>query len=170
MSGLSKTYRIAGFRAGWMVVSGNKKDAADFIEGLTLLSAMRLCSNVPAQSIIQTALGGYQSINDLVAPGGRLHAQREACCSMLSKIPGVSFVRPKAAFYIFPKLDPKKFNIKDDMQFAYDLLREEKVLIVHGTGFNWPRPDHFRIVLLPRVDELTVAVERIGKFLGNYRQ
>ncbi len=170
MSGLSKAYRIAGFRAGWMVVSGNKNDAADFIEGLDMLASMRLCSNVPAQSIVQTALGGYQSINDLVAPGGRLHTQREACFGMLSKMPGVSCVKPQAAFYAFPKLDPKRFNIKDDMKFAYDLLREEKVLIVHGTGFNWPRPDHFRIVFLPRVDELTVAMERIGKFLGTYKQ
>jgi alanine-synthesizing transaminase len=170
MNGLSKTYRIAGFRAGWMVVSGNKKDAADFIEGLDMLASMRLCSNVPAQSIVQTALGGYQSINDLVAPGGRLYAQREACFGMLSKMPGVSCVKPQAAFYAFPKLDPKRFNIKDDMKFAYDLLREEKVLIVHGTGFNWPRPDHFRIVFLPRVDELTVAMERIGKFLETYKQ
>ncbi len=170
MSGLSKTYRIAGFRAGWMVVSGNKADAADFIEGLNMLASMRLCSNVPAQSIVQTALGGYQSINDLVAPGGRLYVQREACFGMLSKIPGVSCVKPQAAFYAFPKLDPKRFNIKDDMKFAYDLLREEKVLIVHGTGFNWPRPDHFRIVFLPRVDELTVAMERIGKFLTTYKQ
>jgi alanine-synthesizing transaminase len=170
MSGLSKTYRIAGFRSGWMVVSGNKKDASDFVEGLDMLASMRLCSNVPAQSIIQTALGGYQSINDLVKPGGRLYAQREACCAILSEIPGISFVKPKAAFYMFPKLDPGKFNIKDDMQFAYDLLREQKVLIVHGTGFNWPRPDHFRIVFLPRVDELTVALERLGKFLENYKQ
>jgi alanine-synthesizing transaminase len=170
MSGLSKTHRIAGFRAGWMVVSGNKKDAADFIEGLDMLASMRLCSNVPAQSIIQTALGGYQSIRDLVAPGGRLYAQREACCSMLAKIPGISFVKPAGAFYVFPKLDVKKFNIKDDMKFAYDLLREEKVLIVHGTGFNWPRPDHFRIVFLPAVEELTVAMERIKKFLESYKQ
>ena len=170
MSGLSKTHRIAGFRAGWMVVSGNKKDAADFIEGLDMLASMRLCSNVPAQSIIQTALGGYQSIRDLVAPGGRLYAQREACCGMLAKIPGISFVKPKAAFYVFPKLDVKKFNIRDDMKFAFDLLREERVLIVHGTGFNWPKPDHFRIVFLPAVDELTIAMGRLGKFLEHYKQ
>jgi alanine-synthesizing transaminase len=170
MSGLSKAYRIAGFRAGWMVVSGNKKDAADFIEGLDMLSSMRLCSNVPAQSIIQTALGGYQSINDLVAPGGRLYAQREACMSALANMSGVSCVHPKAAFYAFPKLDVKKFNISDDVKFAYDLLHDQHVLVVQGTGFNWPRPDHFRIVFLPVVEELAVAMERIGKFLKTYKQ
>jgi alanine-synthesizing transaminase len=170
MSGLSKTYRIAGFRAGWMVVSGDKKAAADFIEGLDMLSSMRLCSNVPAQSIIQTALGGYQSINDLVAPGGRLYAQREACMSALAHMPGVSCVHPKAAFYAFPKLDVKKFNISDDVKFAYDLLHDQHVLVVQGTGFNWPRPDHFRIVFLPVVEELAVAMERIGKFLKTYKQ
>jgi alanine-synthesizing transaminase len=170
LNGLSKTYRIAGFRAGWMVVSGNKKDATDFIEGLDMLSSMRLCSNVPAQSVIQTALGGYQSINDLVAPGGRLHAQREACMSAIATMPGVSCVTPKAAFYAFPKLDVAKFNISDDVKFAYDLLHDHRVLIVQGTGFNWPRPDHFRIVFLPRVDEMKVAMERIGKFLKTYRQ
>jgi len=170
MSGLSKAYRIAGFRAGWMVVSGNKKDAADFIEGLDMLSAMRLCSNVPAQSVIQTALGGYQSINDLVAPGGRLFAQREACMSAVANMPGVSCVFPKAAFYAFPKLDAKKFNLSDDVKFAYDLLHEQHVLVVQGTGFNWPRPDHFRIVFLPAVEELKTAMERIGKFLKTYKQ
>lgn len=170
MSGLSKAYRIAGFRAGWMVVSGDKKAAADFIEGLDLLSSMRLCSNVPAQSIIQTALGGYQSINDLVAPGGRLYVQREACMSALANMPGVSCVHPKAAFYAFPKLDVKKFNISDDVKFAYDLLHDQHVLVVQGTGFNWPRPDHFRIVFLPVVEELAVAMERIGKFLKTYKQ
>lgn len=170
MSGLSKAYRIAGFRAGWMVVSGDKKDAADFIEGLDMLASMRLCSNVPAQSIIQTALGGYQSINDLVAPGGRLYLQREACMSALADMPGVSCVRPKAAFYAFPKLDKKKFNISDDVKFAYDLLHDQRVLVVQGTGFNWPNPDHFRIVFLPVVEELAVAMERIGKFLKNYKQ
>ncbi len=170
MSGLSKTYRIAGFRSGWMVVSGDKRNAGDFIEGLTMLASMRLCSNVPAQSIIQTALGGYQSINDLIAPGGRLYQQREACCNALSEIPGISFVKPKAAFYIFPKLDIKKFNITNDETFAFDFLRDEKVLIVHGSGFNWPHPDHFRIVLLPRVEDITVAVNRLGHFLKTYRQ
>jgi len=170
MSGLSKTYRIAGFRAGWMVVSGNKKAAADFIEGLDMLSSMRLCSNVPAQSIIQTALGGYQSIGDLIAPGGRLWSQREACMNAVATIPGLSCVKPRAAFYAFPKLDVKKFNITDDVKFAYDLLHEQRVLIVQGTGFNWPRPDHFRIVFLPRAEELTIAMDRIGKFLTTYRQ
>jgi alanine-synthesizing transaminase len=170
MSGLSKTYRIAGFRAGWMVVSGNKRDAADFVEGLDMLSSMRLCSNVPAQSIIQTALGGYQSINDLIAPGGRLYQQRQVCVDMLASIPGVSCVKPRAAFYAFPKLDIKKFSIANDMTFAFDFLREEKVLIVHGTGFNWPHPDHFRIVFLPRVDDLTVALTRLGHFLKTYKQ
>jgi alanine-synthesizing transaminase len=170
MSGLSKTYRVAGFRAGWMVVSGNKRDAADFVEGLDMLSSMRLCSNVPAQSIIQTALGGYQSINDLIAPGGRLYQQRQACVDMLATVPGISCVKPQAAFYAFPKLDVRKFSIKNDETFAFDFLREEKVLIVHGSGFNWPKPDHFRIVFLPRVDELALALERLGHFLKTYRQ
>jgi alanine-synthesizing transaminase len=170
MSGLSKTYRIAGFRAGWMVVSGNKRDAADFVEGLDMLANMRLCSNVPAQSIIQTALGGYQSINDLIAPGGRLYQQRQVCVDMLAAIPGISCVKPRAAFYAFPKLDIRKFSIKNDETFAFDFLREEKVLIVQGTGFNWPRPDHFRIVFLPRVDDLTVALESLGHFLKTYKQ
>jgi alanine-synthesizing transaminase len=170
MSGLSKTYRVAGFRAGWMVVSGNKRDAADFVEGLEMLSSMRLCSNVPAQSIIQTALGGYQSINDLIAPGGRLYQQRQVCVDMLASIPGISCVKPQAAFYVFPRLDIKKFSITNDMTFAFDFLREEKVLIVHGTGFNWPSPDHFRIVFLPRVDDLTVALSRLGHFLKAYKQ
>lgn len=170
MSGLSKTYRVAGFRAGWMVVSGNKRDAADFVEGLDMLSSMRLCSNVPAQSIIQTALGGYQSINDLIAPGGRLYQQRQSCVDMLATVPGISCVKPQAAFYAFPKLDVRKFSIKNDETFAFDFLREEKVLIVHGSGFNWPHPDHFRIVFLPRVDELSVALERLGHFLKTYKQ
>jgi alanine-synthesizing transaminase len=169
-SGLSKAYRIAGFRAGWMVVSGNKKAAKDYIDGLTLLSSMRLCSNVPAQAVIQTALGGYQSINDLIAPKGRLFKQREVCMDMLLKIPGVSCVKPKAAFYVFPKLDPKKFNIKDDEQFVFDFLHQEKVLLVAGKGFNWPHPDHFRIVFLPAVDELKESLARLGTFLKNYRQ
>jgi alanine-synthesizing transaminase len=135
-----------------------------------MLSSMRLCSNVPAQSIIQTALGGYQSINDLIAPGGRLYQQRQVCMDMLVQIPGISCVKPKAAFYTFPKLDIKKFSIKNDETFAFDFLRQEKVLIVHGTGFNWPQPDHFRIVLLPRVDDLTAALERLGHFLKTYKQ
>jgi alanine-synthesizing transaminase len=170
MSGLSKSHRVAGFRIGWMVISGNKKDASDYIEGLDMLAGMRLCSNVPGQTVIQTALGGYQSIKNLVSPGGRLYVQREACCSMLSKIPGITFVKPKGAFYVFPKIDIKKFNIKDDMQFAYDLLHEQKVLIVHGSGFNWPKPDHFRIVFLPVVEELKIAMERLKIFFKNYKQ
>lgn len=169
-NGLSKTYRVAGFRAGWMVISGNKKIAKDYVEGINILATMRLCSNVPAQSIIQTALGGRQSIYDLTEPGGRLYEQREACLSMISQIPGLSCVKPKAAFYMFPKLDIKKFNIRDDQQFAYDLVRSERILIVQGTGFNWKTPDHFRIVFLPRKDELTDALTRIGKFLSTYRQ
>jgi alanine-synthesizing transaminase len=170
MSGLSKSYRIAGFRSGWMVVSGNKKSGEDYIEGLTLLSSMRLCSNVPAQAIIQTALGGYQSINDLIAPGGRLYQQREACMNMLAKIPGVSCVRPKAAFYVFPRLDQKKFSIKSDEKFVLDFLHEEKVLLVAGKGFNWPHPDHFRIVFLPSVEDLKESLGRLGSFLKHYKQ
>jgi alanine-synthesizing transaminase len=169
-SGLSKAYRIAGFRAGWMVVSGNKKAAGDYIEGLTLLSSMRLCSNVPAQAIIQTALGGYQSINDLIAPKGRLYKQRETCMDMLSKIPGVSCVRPKAAFYVFPKLDQKRFSIKDDEKFVFDFLHQEKVLLVPGKGFNWPHPDHFRIVFLPTVEDLKESLGRLHNFLKTYKQ
>ena len=169
-SGLSKAYRIAGFRAGWMVVSGNKKAAGDYIEGLTLLSSMRLCSNVPAQAIIQTALGGYQSINDLIAPKGRLDKQRETCMDMLSKIPGVSCVRPKAAFYVFPKLDQKRFSIKDDEKFVFDFLHQEKVLLVPGKGFNWPHPDHFRIVFLPTVEDLKESLGRLHNFLKTYKQ
>jgi alanine-synthesizing transaminase len=169
-NGLSKSYRVAGFRAGWMVVSGDKSEAKDFIEGLTLLASMRLCSNVPAQSIIQTALGGYQSIDDLVAPGGRLHEQRRVCCELLAKIPHLSFVKPKGAFYMFPKLDAKHFRLKDDQKFVLDLLRAEKMLLVQGTGFNWPSPDHFRIVYLPRVDELTEALKRLTRFLKGYKQ
>jgi alanine-synthesizing transaminase len=169
-SGLSKSYRIAGFRSGWMVVSGNKKAGKDYTDGLTLLSSMRLCSNVPAQAIIQTALGGYQSINDLIAPKGRLYKQREVTMDMLSKIPGITCVRPKAAFYVFPKLDQKKFNIKDDEKFVFDFLHQEKVLLVAGKGFNWANPDHFRIVFLPAVDELKDALGRLGKFLKSYKQ
>jgi alanine-synthesizing transaminase len=170
MSGLSKSYRIAGFRSGWMVMSGDKKSGKDYIEGLTLLSSMRLCSNVPAQAVIQTALGGYQSINDLIAPGGRLFKQREMCMGMLAKIPGISCVRPKAAFYVFPRLDQKKFNLKSDEKFVFDFLHDEKVLLVHGKGFNWPHPDHFRIVFLPSVDDLKESIGRLGRFLKNYKQ
>ncbi len=169
-NGLSKTYRVAGFRVGWMVVSGNKECAKDYLEGLTMLASMRLCSNVPGQSIIQTALGGYQSIYDLTRKGGRLYEQREIAHSMLTSIPGVSCVKPMAAFYAFPKVDIKKFNIVNDEKFMLDLVRNERILLVHGTGFNWPEPDHFRVVYLPRADELIEAMNRIKSFLSTYRQ
>jgi alanine-synthesizing transaminase len=168
--GLSKAYRVAGFRAGWMILSGNKAVAGDYIAGLDMLANMRLCSNVPAQFAVQTALGGYQSIRDLILPGGRLREQRDLAHAMLVDIPGVSCVKPKGALYLFPRLDVKKFGIKDDMLFALDLLRRERVHLVQGTGFNWPKPDHFRIVFLPRIDELRTAVGRIGHFLETYRQ
>ncbi|HEX7510623.1 MAG TPA: pyridoxal phosphate-dependent aminotransferase [Chitinivibrionales bacterium] len=169
-SGLSKAYRIAGFRSGWLAVSGDKKAGKDYIEGLNLLSSMRLCSNVPAQAIIQTALGGYQSINDLIAPTGRLYKQRDMCMNMLAKIPGISCVKPKAAFYVFPRLDVKKFNIRNDEKFVYDFLHEQKVLLVAGKGFNWPSPDHFRIVFLPTVEDLKEALGRLQRFLKDYKQ
>ena len=169
-NGLSKNYRSCGYRAGWMVVSGEKKHAKDYIEGLNMLASMRLCSNTPGQLAIQTALGGYQSIKDLVAPGGRLCKQRDLAYELLSQIPGVSVVKPKAALYMFPRLDPKIYPIADDQQFAYELLAEEKVLIVQGTGFNWPTPDHFRLVFLPNVDDLAEAIGRIARFLEHYRK
>ncbi len=169
-SGLSKSHRVAGFRAGWMILSGKKSHAEEYIEGLNMLSGMRLCSNVPAQHAIQTALGGYQSINDLIIPGGRLREQRDLCYKLLNDIPGVSCTKPKGAFYMFPKIDVKKFNITDDRKLVLELLKEEKVLVVQGTGFNWPQPDHFRIVFLPPVQVLEQAVNKIGKFLGDYRQ
>lgn len=169
-NGLSKNYRSCGYRAGWMVVSGDKRDARDYIEGLNMLASMRLCANTPGQLAIQTALGGYQSIKDLVAPGGRLCRQRDLATDLLSQIPGVSVVKPKAALYMFPRLDPKMYPIADDQQFAYDLLAEEKVLIVQGTGFNWPTPDHFRLVFLPNSDDLTDAIGRIARFLDHYRK
>jgi alanine-synthesizing transaminase len=169
-NGLSKNYRSCGYRAGWMVVSGDKRHARDYIEGLNMLASMRLCANTPGQLAIQTALGGYQSIKDLVAPGGRLARQRDLAYSLLTQIPGVSVVKPTAALYMFPRLDPKVYPIEDDQQFAYELLAEEKVLIVQGTGFNWPTPDHFRLVFLPNTDDLTEAVGRIARFLDNYRK
>ena len=169
-NGLSKNYRSCGYRAGWMVVSGNKRAARDYIEGLNMLASMRLCSNTPGQLAIQTALGGYQSIKDLVAPGGRLCKQRDLAYELLTQIPGVSVVKPKAALYMFPRLDPKIYPIEDDQQFAYELLAEEKVLIVQGTGFNWPTPDHFRLVFLPNVDDLAEAIGRIARFLEHYRK
>jgi alanine-synthesizing transaminase len=169
-NGLSKNYRACGYRAGWMVVSGDKRDARDYIEGLNMLSSMRLCANTPGQLAIQTALGGYQSIKDLVAPHGRLTKQRDLAYELLTAIPGVSVVKPKAALYMFPRLDPRLYPIHDDQQFAYELLAEEKVLIVQGTGFNWPRPDHFRLVFLPNADDLTDAIGRIARFLDHYRK
>ncbi len=169
-NGLSKNYRSCGYRAGWMVVSGEKRHARDYIEGLNMLSSLRLCANTPGQLAIQTALGGYQSINDLVAPTGRLCRQRDLAYELLSAIPGVSVVKPKAALYMFPKLDPKIYPIADDQQFAYELLSEQKVLIVQGTGFNWKTPDHFRIVFLPNSDDLTEAIGRIARFLEHYRK
>jgi alanine-synthesizing transaminase len=169
-NGLSKNYRSCGYRAGWMVVSGEQRHAGDYIEGLGMLASMRLCSNTPGQLAIQTALGGYQSINDLVMPGGRLCRQRDLAYQLLSEIPGVSVVKPKAALYLFPKLDAKMYPIEDDQQFAYELLAEQKVLVVQGTGFNWPQPDHLRIVFLPNSDDLTDAIGRIARFLEHYRK
>jgi alanine-synthesizing transaminase len=169
-NGLSKNYRSCGYRAGWMIVSGEKRHARDYIEGLNMLASMRLCSNTPGQLAIQTALGGYQSIKDLVAPSGRLCRQRDLAYKLLSEIPGVSVVKPKAALYMFPRLDPKVYPIADDQQFAYELLAEEKVLVVQGTGFNWVQPDHFRLVFLPNSDDLTEAIGRIARFLHHYRK
>jgi alanine-synthesizing transaminase len=166
---LSKSYRSCGYRAGWLVVSGDKNRAADYIEGLNMLSNMRLCANVPGQWAIQTALGGYQSINDLVAPGGRLRRQRDLAYELITAIPGVSCVKPHAALYMFPKLDPKVYPIEDDRQFFLELLKETKVMLVQGTGFNWPTPDHFRIVFLPHEEDLREAVARIAGFLERYR-
>jgi alanine-synthesizing transaminase len=169
-NGLSKNYRSCGYRAGWVVVSGEMAHARDYIEGLTILASMRLCANVPAQHAIQTALGGYQSIDDLVLPTGRLGKQRDLAWDLITQIPGVSCVKPQAAMYLFPRLDPKLYPIVDDQQFVLDLLLEEKVLLVQGSGFNWPEPDHIRIVFLPHEDDLTEAIERIGRFLDRYRK
>ncbi len=169
-NGLSKNYRACGFRAGWMIVSGEKRHAQDYIEGLGILASMRLCSNVPGQHAIQTALGGYQSIDELVAPNGRLTKQRDLAWELLSAIPGVSCVKPQAALYCFPRLDPKLYPISDDQQFILQLLEAEKVLLVQGRGFNWPTPDHFRVVFLPNVDDLTEAIGRIARFLELYRK
>jgi alanine-synthesizing transaminase len=169
-SGLSKSHMIAGFRVGWMVLSGNKAMAKDYMMGLNMLSNMRLCSNVPAQSVIQTALGGYQSVNDYIVPGGRIYEQREFIYKALNDIPGISAVKPKAAFYIFPKLDVKKWGIHNDEQFALDLLRNKKILLIHGGGFNWEKPDHFRVVYLPRIEVLEECVDKIADFLSVYRQ
>ncbi|MBS0300238.1 MAG: pyridoxal phosphate-dependent aminotransferase [Proteobacteria bacterium] len=169
-NGLSKNYRAAGFRSGWAVVSGEKNHARDYIAGLNMLASMRLCANVPSQFGIQTALGGYQSIYDLTMPTGRLMKQRDVAWKLLTDIPGVSCVKPRSALYLFPRLDPEVYPIDDDQQFVLDLLLEEKVLLVQGTGFNWMKPDHFRVVFLPNVDDLTEAVGRIANFLQRYRK
>ena len=169
-SGLSKSHMICGFRVGWMILSGNKKIAKGYIEGLNMLSNMRLCSNVPGQSVIQTALGGYQSVNEYIVPGGRIYEQREVIYKLLNDIPGLSAVKPKAAFYIFPKIDVKRFNITDDTQFALDFLREKRVLFVPGSGFNWKQPDHFRIVYLPRETVLKESMDKMRDFLSTYHQ
>jgi alanine-synthesizing transaminase len=169
-NGLSKNYRSCGYRSGWMVVSGDKSRIKDYVEGLNMLSSMRLCANVPGQYAIQTALGGYQSIDDLVAKGGRLARQRDLAWELITAIPGVSCVKPKSALYLFPKLDPEIYPIEDDQQFIADLLREEKVLMVQGSGFNWVKPDHFRVVFLPHEDVLKDAIGRFARFLERYRQ
>jgi alanine-synthesizing transaminase len=169
-NGLSKNYRACGYRAGWMVVSGERSHAEDYIEGLNILSSMRLCANVPAQYAIQTALGGYQSIDDLVLPTGRLGKQRDLAFDLITSIPGVSCVKPQAALYMFPRLDPHYYPIADDQQFVLELLLEEKVLLVQGSGFNWPQPDHLRIVFLPHEDDLIDALGRFGRFLERYRR
>lgn len=169
-SGLSKSHMICGFRVGWMILSGNKDIARDYIAGINMLSNMRLCSNVPGQSVIQTALGGYQSVNEYIVPGGRIYEQRECVYKLLNEIPGISAVKPKAAFYIFPKIDVKRFNITNDSQFALDFLKEKRVLLVPGSGFNWKQPDHFRVVYLPRTEILTDAMHKMADFLAHYRQ
>lgn len=169
-NGLSKNYRACGYRAGWMIVSGEKKHAQDYIDGLGILASMRLCSNVPGQFAIQTALGGYQSIYDLVAPAGRLCKQRDLAYQLLTDIPGVTCVKPKAALYLFPRLDPRLYPIQNDQQFILELLETEKVLVVQGTGFNWPDSDHFRVVFLPNADDLVEAIGRIARFLEYYRK
>lgn len=169
-SGLSKSHMIAGFRIGWMILSGNKKVAKDYIDGINMLSNMRLCSNVPAQSIVQTALGGYQSVENYIVPGGRIYEQREYVYNAIVNIPGITCVKPKAAFYMFPKIDMDKFHITNDEQFALDLLRDKKILLIHGGGFNWKRPDHFRIVYLPRIEVLKEAIDKIADFFDYYHQ
>ncbi len=169
-NGLSKSYRLAGFRSGWMVISGAKHRAKGYIEGLDMLASMRLCANVPAMYAVQTALGGYQSINELIMPGGRLRDQRDAAMKALANIPGISCVKPKGALYLFPKLDLDMYKIKDDQQMVLDFLIQEKILLVQGTAFNWPNKDHFRIVFLPREDDLTKAINRFGEFLSRYSQ
>ncbi|MDD5248384.1 MAG: pyridoxal phosphate-dependent aminotransferase [Rhodocyclaceae bacterium] len=169
-NGLSKNYRSCGYRSGWMVVSGEKRPALDYIEGLDMLASMRLCANVPGQYAIQTALGGYQSINDLVGSGGRMRRQRDVAHELITSIPGVSCVKPKATLYMFPRLDPKLYPITDDQEFILELLQEQRVLLVQGTGFNWPHPDHFRLVFLPHEDDLREAIGRVARFLDGYRK
>lgn len=169
-SGLSKSHMIAGFRVGWMCLSGPKEHAKDFIEGIKMLSSMRLCSNVPAQSIVQTALWGYQSVAEYVKPGGRITRQRDYVYEALNSIPGISCVKPKAAFYAFPKIDTKMFNIYDDEKWALDFLRDKRVLVVPGKGFNWHEPDHFRVVYLPRIEQLDVAMNKLEQFMSTYKQ
>ena len=169
-NGLSKSHRVCGYRCGWMCLAGNKSHAGGYIEGLKLLSSMRLCSNVPGQSIIQTALGGYQSSNEMIAVGGRIREQRDYIYKAINEIPGLSAVKPAAAFYIFPKIDVERFNIRDDEQFALDLLKQKKILITCGTGFNWHKPDHFRIVYLPETRVLEEAVDKMTDFFAHYRQ
>lgn len=169
-SGLSKSYRVCGFRSGWMILSGPKKPAAGYIAGLEMLASMRLCANVPMQHAIQTALGGYQSINELILPGGRLLEQRDKAWELLNQIPGISCTKPKGALYLFPKIDLKRYPIKDDEKMMLDFLMQEKVLMVHGSGFNWPKPDHFRIVTLPHVEDLETAIGRFERFLTTYKQ
>jgi alanine-synthesizing transaminase len=167
-NGLSKAYRVAGFRAGWMMLTGPRAHATSYLEGITMLTNMRLCANVPAQHAIQTALGGRQSIKELILPGGRLLAQRDAAVTALEAIPGVTCVRPKGALYVFPRLDPKMYPIADDRQFILEFLRDQHVLVVQGTGFNWPRTDHLRIVTLPHAEDLTTAIGKLGTFLESY--
>lgn len=170
LNGLSKSHRVAGFRVGWMVLSGEKSHVKGYIEGLNMLSSMRLCSNVLSQQIIQTALGGYQSVDKLLLPGGRIYEQREYIYRAINEIPGLSAVKPKAAFYIFPKIDTKRFNILDDEKFVLDFLHEHQILLVHGGGFNWHQPDHFRIVYLPKMDDLKTTATKMREFLSAYRQ
>ena len=169
-SGLSKSYRVAGFRTGWLIVSGARDRAQDYIEGLNILASMRLCANVPSQHAIQTALGGHQSIYDLTRPGGRLFEQRNVAWQRLNEIDGISCVKPKGALYLFPKIDVDKFAVADDERFVLDFLLAEKVLMVHGSGFNWPGPDHFRLVFLPHVEQIHEAMDRLERFLASYRQ
>ena len=170
LNGLSKSHLVAGFRIGWAVLSGDKRHAKGYIEGLNMLASMRLCSNVLAQQIVQTALGGYQSVQEMLKPGGRIYEQRAFIYQAISNIPGLSVVKPKAAFYVFPKIDVEKFNILDDEKFVFDFLHKHKILLVHGRGFNWHAPDHFRIVYLPQLDDLKMTADRLQAFLANYKQ